>query len=209
MKPVERDIIYWGKTIFERRLICGWGGNISRRIGKKRFLITGRNCPLGFLAPKDLVEINASGDPIKKSQTPSSETPVHLAVYRETEAQAVIHVHPATIVVFSLSHDRFVPLSWEERYIIGEIPVVPQLTPTVKDPAKVVEALRVRPVVILKGHGTVAMGKDLRDAFLLTDLLEGAVHCQFLKDGMAGVDKPALQKAATGGGLPPAPKPLP
>ncbi len=184
MTNVERDIIYWGRSLYERKLITGWGGNISRRIGKNRYLITGRNSPLGFLAPKDLVEINGDGEPRKKSQTPSSESPLHLAVYKETDAMAVIHVHPPTIVVFSLANESFIPLSWEERYILKEIPVVPQHTPTVRDPTQVVEVIRNRPIVILKGHGTVARGKDLRDAFLLTDLLEGAIHCQFLKDGM-------------------------
>ncbi|HEX9879502.1 MAG TPA: class II aldolase/adducin family protein, partial [Candidatus Binatia bacterium] len=138
-----------------------------------------------------------------------SETPLHLAVYRATGAQAVIHVHPPTIVAFSLANDRFVPVSWEERYILGEIAVVPQSTPTVKDPAKVVEALQVRPVVILKGHGTVAMGKDLRDAFLLTDLLEGAVHCQFLKEGMATAETPPRAEAEEREVKPPAAKSLP
>ena len=185
MTTIERDIIYWGRCLYERKLITGWGGNISRRIGKNRFLITGRNSPLGFLTPKDLMEINSEGVPVKKTQTPSSESPLHLAVYNATEAMAVIHVHPPTIVVFSLANESFVPLSWEERYILKEIPVVPQDTPTVKDPTQVVEVIRNRPIVILKGHGTVARGKDLRDAFLLTDLLEGAIHCQFLKDGMS------------------------
>ncbi len=203
MTTIERDIIYWGRCLYERKLITGWGGNISRRIGKNRFLITGRNSPLGFLTPKDLVEINSEGVPTKKTQTPSSESPLHLAVYKETEAMAVIHVHPPTIVVFSLANESFVPLSWEEKYLLKEIPVVPQLTPTVRDPAKVVEAIRNRPIVILKGHGTVAMGKDLRDAFLLTDLLEGAVHCQFLKDGMPSAEQDtAPQTGAVGGVLP-------
>lgn len=201
MTTIERDIIYWGRCLYERKLITGWGGNISRRIGKKRFLITGRNSPLGFLTPKDLVEINSEGVPVKKTQTPSSESPLHLAVYKETEAMAVIHVHPPTIVVFSLANESFVPLSWEERYILKEIPVVPQLTPTVKDPAKVVEVIRNRSIVILKGHGTVARGKDLRDAFLLTDLLEGAIHCQFLKDGMSSGEQSAAPQTRVVAGV--------
>ena len=156
---------------------------------------------MGFLTPKDLVAINSEGVPAKKTQKPSSESPLHLAVYKETEAMAVIHVHPPTIVVFSLANESFIPLSWEERYIIGQIPVVPQHTPTVRDPAKVVEAIRNRPIVILKGHGTVAMGKDLRDAFLLTDLLEGAVHCQFLKDGMPSAEQGTTPQTTAVGGV--------
>ena len=55
MKAVESEIIRWGKLLFERKLVAGWGGNISCRIGKDRLLITGQHAPLGFLTPEDLV----------------------------------------------------------------------------------------------------------------------------------------------------------
>ena len=55
MTNLEREMIRWGKLLFERRLISGWGGNLSCRLGKKCFLITGQHAPLGFLSPKDLV----------------------------------------------------------------------------------------------------------------------------------------------------------
>lgn len=194
MKPAEREIIRWGKLLFERRLISGWGGNISCRLGKNRLLITGQHAPLGFLAPENLVEIDLDGRPVKKKQQPSSETPMHLAVYRGTEAQAIVHVHPPAVLGFSLSHESFVPLSFEEKYTIGEVAVVRQETPTVTDPAQVVEELRLTPVVILQGHGTVAIGKDLQEAFLLTDLLEEAVQCQLLHS--AGPGEPAPRAPA-------------
>lgn len=194
MKPAEREIIRWGKLLFERRLISGWGGNISCRLGKNRLLITGQHAPLGFLAPENLVEIDLDGRPVKKKQQPSSETPMHLAVYRGTEAQAIVHVHPPAVLGFSLLHESFVPLSFEEKYTIGEVAVVRQETPTVTDPAQVVEELRLTPVVILQGHGTVAIGKDLQEAFLLTDLLEEAVQCQLLHS--AGPGEPAPRAPA-------------
>ncbi len=182
MKGLEREMIYWGRLLFERRLISGWGGNISCRMGKGRFLITRQHTPLGFLKPKDLVQIDRKGQPLKKKQKASSETPLHLAVYNGSEAKAIIHAHPPMVLAFSLSHRSFVPLSFEEKYTIGEVPILPQETPTVTETERVVEELSLRPIVILQGHGTVAVGRDLREAFLLTDLLEEAVHCQFFKD---------------------------
>ncbi|MCH7912531.1 MAG: class II aldolase/adducin family protein, partial [Deltaproteobacteria bacterium] len=182
MKVLEREIIKWGRYLFERKLISGWGGNISSRVGGGRFLITGQHAPLGFLTPRDLVEINREGRAIKKKQQPSSETPLHLAVYKGTEARTIIHVHPPAVLAFSLGHRSFVPVSFEEKYTIGEVPILAQETPTVTETEKVVEELRLHPVIILQGHGTVAVGKDLKEAFLLTDLLEEAVHCQFLKN---------------------------
>jgi L-fuculose-phosphate aldolase len=190
VKPAERELVRWGRLLFERRLISGWGGNLSCRVAKERILITGQHAPLGFLDAKDLVLVDRDGRPVKQTRQPSSETPLHLAAYHGTEASAVIHVHPPMVLTFSLSHRSFVPLSFEEKYTIGEVPVIPQETPTVTDTARVVEELKLRPIVILRGHGTVAIGKDLKEAFLLTDLLEEAVHCQLVRDGIGGRAEP-------------------
>ena len=184
MAEIENQIIRWGKLLFERRLISGWGGNLSCRTGVKDFLITGQHAPLAFLTAKDLVRIHNDGKPLKKGQRASSETPMHLAVYAGTDAQAIVHVHPPMVLAFSLSHDSFSPLSYEEKYTIGNVPIIPQDTPTVTKPEAVVEALRYNPIVIIKGHGTVAIGKTFQEAFLYTDLLEEAVHCQFFRNGI-------------------------
>lgn len=189
MAKMDSEIIRWGKLLFERRLISGWGGNLSCRVGKNEFLITGGHAPLGFLTAKDLVRIRADGKPVKKSQRASSETPMHLAVYAGTDAQAIVHVHPPMVLAFSLSHDSFAPLSYEEKYTIGKVPVIPQDTPTVTRPEAVVEALKYNPVAIIKGHGTVAIGKTFQEAFLYTDLLEEAVHCQFFQNGIGAAGK--------------------
>jgi L-fuculose-phosphate aldolase len=184
MAKLDSEIIRWGKLLFERRLISGWGGNLSCRLGKQEFLITGQHAPLGFLTPKDLVRINAEGKALRKNQRASSETPMHLAVYAGTDARVIVHVHPPMVLAFSLTHESFVPVSFEEKYTIGEVPIISQDTPTVTKPEKVVEKLKYHPVVIIKGHGTVAIGKTFQEAFLLTDLLEEAVHCQFFKEGV-------------------------
>ena len=194
MKTLEREMIHWGKLLFERRLISGWGGNISCRVGKNRFLITGQHSSLGFLGAKDLVQIDGNGKPLKKRQQASSETRLHLAVYGGTEAKVVIHAHPPMVLAFSLSHRSFTPVSFEEKYTIGDVPILRQITPTVTDTDKVVDELKLRPIVILQGHGTVAIGQDLREAFLLTDLLEEAVHCQFFKE-QAGLNGPDSETA--------------
>jgi L-fuculose-phosphate aldolase len=182
MTKLEREMIDWGRRLFERRLISGWGGNLSCRAGKNGFLITGQHAPLGFLSTKDVVRVDKEGKPIKKAQKASSETPMHMAVYAGTETEVVVHVHPPMVLAFSLSHDNFVPVSFEEKYTIGEVPIIAQDTPTVTKPEKVVEELKYHPIVIIKGHGTVAIGQTFQEAFLFTDLLEEAVHCQFFKE---------------------------
>jgi L-fuculose-phosphate aldolase len=187
MTRTERELIAWGKLLFERRLISGWGGNLSCRTSEEGFLITAQHAPLGFLTSQDVVRLDRGGRPASVAQPASSETPMHMAVYAGTDAQAIVHVHPPMVLAFSLQHDSFVPLSFEEKYTIGEVPIVAQDTPTVTKPERVVEALKYHPIIILKGHGTVAVGKNFQDAFLFTDLLEEAVHCQLFK---ARIDAP-------------------
>jgi putative sterol carrier protein len=97
------------------------------------------------------------------------------------------------VLAFSLTHDSFVPVSFEEKYTIGEVPIIAQDTPTVTQPKKVVEEIKYHPVVIIKGHGTVAIGKTFQEAFLLTDLLEEAVRCQFFKAGVSATRQAELQ----------------
>jgi L-fuculose-phosphate aldolase len=190
MTKLEREMIEWGRRLFERRLISGWGGNLSCRIDKDQFLITGQHAPLGFLSAKDLVRIDEASKPVKKNQRASSETPMHMAIYAGTDAAAIVHVHPPMVLAFSLTHDWFVPMSFEEKYTIGEVPIIAQDTPTVTQPEKVVEELKYHPVVIIKGHGTVAIGKTFQEAFLFTDLLEEAVHCQFFKERVDSAPAP-------------------
>src|SRR4051794_39637142 len=112
MTKPTREMIRWGKLLFERRLISGWGGNLSCRLGKTDFLITGQHASLAFLGLKDLVRIDASGNPTTQNQRASSETPMHMAIYAGTDAQAIVHVPPPMVVAFSLTHGSFVPVSF-------------------------------------------------------------------------------------------------
>jgi len=193
-KGSRAAIVRWGQKAFERRLVSGWGGNISCRFGKDHYLITRQHAALGFLSTKDIVEIDAGGKAVTRAGHPSSETAMHLAIYAATEAKAVLHVHPPAVIAYCQQRQSFIPVSFEEKYTLGEVPVVPQDTPTVTKPENVVEELRLHPVVILQGHGTVACGQDLEEAFLLTDLLEEAVHCQLWTQASPVVHKQAPSK---------------
>lgn len=203
MTAPDREMIRWGKLLFERRLISGWGGNLSCRAGKKEFFITGQHAPLGFLTRKDLVRIDQHGKPTNRMQRASSETALHLAVYDGTDAQAVVHAHPPMVVAFSLTHENFAPVSFEEKYTMGEVPIIAQDTPTVTEPEKVVKELKYHPVVIIKGHGTVAIGKNFQEAFLLTDLLAEAVHCRFYTERGSGAAQTKALRRPNGKGATP------
>ncbi len=168
-----RDI---GRDLFVQNMTSSHGGNLSVRVGD-RLIIKRRGAMLGRLRPSDLIETgiekNDSGVALA-----SSELIVHRTVYMKTPALAIVHCHPRTAVAFSLSRNEFVPVDNEASYLLKKVPVVteefPSGTPELAN--TVADALAKYKIILLRGHGSFAIGQTLDEAFFWTSTLEEA--CQ-------------------------------
>lgn len=70
-------------------------GNVSARVGPGRVAITPSGVPYAALRPEHIVTVDDAGRAVAGQLEPSSDTPVHLAVYRaRPEVGAVLHCHP-------------------------------------------------------------------------------------------------------------------
>jgi L-fuculose-phosphate aldolase len=191
-----REIIRWGHLAWERGLLAGTGGNMSGRLDSGEILITRHQAALGFLEEADIANVLPSGD-VRGKGCPSSELPLHLAIYREIAVDAVFHAHPPTAIAFSASEADFLPISLEDKLSFGNVPVLDfSQTPTVTDPDRVAAELKQSRVVILKNHGTVVVGRSLAETFHMTDLLEAALKGQLLKSLFSSTEHPSKQKPA-------------
>lgn len=177
---VKKNVIAIGSLLWEKDLVTGLNGNISARVGDDRFVITARKTCLGLLHENDVVLMNLGGEVLEEGE-PSSERPLHMAIYRTfPQVKAVIHSHTTYTNAYFLAQDKFVPRIFESKFYLGEVTAVPQATPSVTDVDSVVDALRSNSVMVLKGHGVVAMGDGLFDCFLLIQGLEEAVKIEAL-----------------------------
>ncbi|MBI4786430.1 MAG: aldolase [Chloroflexi bacterium] len=163
-----------GRDLFEQDLVSSHGGNISVRLGD-RVVIKRRGAMLGRLKPHDLIETgltkNDSGVALA-----STELLVHRTIYLNTPALAVIHAHPRTAIAYSLSRDEIVPIDNEASYLLKKIPVVSEEVPSgTKEMADTLaNALAAYKIVVLRGHGSFAIGQTLDEAFHWTSTLEEA-----------------------------------
>jgi L-fuculose-phosphate aldolase len=168
-----RDI---GRDLYVQNMISSHGGNISLRIGDG-VVIKRRGAQLGRLKPSDLIETN-----IEKNDSgvvlASTELLVHRTIYKMTPALAVIHCHPRTAIAFSLSRDEIVPIDNEASYLLKKIPVVTEefASGTPEMANKVATALQQYKIIMLRGHGSFAIGQTLEEAFHWSSTLEEA--CQ-------------------------------
>ena len=66
-------------------------------------------------------------------------------------------------------------LTFESEFYLGQVPVVPQDTPSITKPELVTAALKTNNLVVIKNHGVVGVGEDFKDSFNLIETLEEAV----------------------------------
>lgn len=177
-----------GRDMFVHNLISSHGGNISMRVGD-RILITRRGSMLGRLKERDIIETGL----FKKDSgvaLASTELIVHRAIYLTTPGLAICHAHIRQAVALSLSREEIMPVDNEGSYLLKRVPVIEvefaSGTPQMAD--AVAEALKSYKIVMLRGHGSFAIGQTLEEAFQWTDALEEAceiiIHTKLLGEKM-------------------------
>ena len=194
IKQLQEEIIRVGREAYQRGLIVARGGNLSARLSGEEFLMTAHTAALGFLTPDDFVTVDLNGQVVKGDGKPSTETKLHTAIYRDTEAGAVVHLHPPYTNVLAVRGVELKPMTFESSLFLGPTtPTVAQDSPSVTRLDGVIEALNLSNIIILKEHGTVAVGDNLWDAFFLTEILEEAALMSYV-DKTLGVSTPEKQE---------------
>lgn len=174
-QEIKLEIIEVGRRLYCAGLAVAKSGNLSRRIDNENILITGTGTFLGQLKESDIVKVNLGDNKFEGELKPSSEIALHSLVYKNFPARAVVHCHPPLINGYFAVAKSLKAMSFETKFYLGDIPVIPQETPTVTDPAGVIAALKTNNLVVLKNHGTVAIADKFEDALSITEALEEAV----------------------------------
>ena len=163
------------ERIYEYRMTTTSGGNLSLRTEEGDVWITPTRVDKGNLRREDIVLVRGDGS-IEGLHPPSSELPLHLAIYRSRpELRGIVHAHPVALVAFSLVHE--VPntrLFHKARTVCGEVGFAPYALPGSEALARnVAEAFRAGGYcAILENHGVVTAGESLREAFHRFETLE-------------------------------------
>lgn len=181
LAPLVESFRAVGRDMFVAGLISSHGGNLSVREGEL-IVITRRGSMLGRLTSDDLVVTGM--EPCADDERCSRELVVHREIYRHTDAAAVAHAHPVHAIARSFAADMIVPADSEGRYILGEVPVVEakETIGSAEAAALIAEALRDRPVAVLRSHGAFAKGQTLEEAFYHLSVLEASVRVLDLLD---------------------------
>jgi L-fuculose-phosphate aldolase len=177
-----REISKFGKKLVESGLADSHFGNISLRAGDK-LLITRSGSMLDELDESQVVEVHLR-QPSSFDLIASSETIVHRAIYEATSALAVIHCHSPFAVIESMlaESDVITPADSESLYFLHEIPVVTGGVGTPELAQACAAALSDHKGAIIKGHGPIAVGKIVEEAFVHICSVEHACRVKYHVD---------------------------
>jgi L-fuculose-phosphate aldolase len=166
------EICSW---MYQKGFIASTEGNVSACLDSDRLLVTPRGAHKGLLRPEQLVVTDLTGRQISGDLPPSSELPLHLLVYRKRpDVMGVVHAHPTMAIVCSLAgisfDDGVIP---EVITSLGGIPIAPYATPGTDEAAEVIGPfIQQFDAIVLARHGSVTLGRDLREAYSRLEMLE-------------------------------------
>ncbi len=161
-------------------LVVGTAGNVSARAGD---LIAVTPSGLDYAAlTAELVGVHRlDGEPVEAPLAPSSELPLHLAVYAAAGAGrgpagpvgAIVHTHSPAATATSALVTEVPAIHYQVAAFGGPVAVAPYATyGTDELAASVVAALSGRSACLMANHGAVTTGPDLATALSRARALE-------------------------------------
>ncbi len=172
-------------------LVVGTSGNVSVRVGDI-VLVTPTGVPYERLEPGDAVGVDPDGRQVLGTLRPTSELPMHLAVYRTTMARAVVHTHAVHATAVSTLVAELPLVHYMAAALGGAVRVAPYATYGTAELAEnMLRALTDRTACLLQNHGTVAHGSSLTQAYDRTAQLEWMCRLWLTASSVPGLS-PAL-----------------
>ena len=172
----REQLVSYGIRLLDDGLAVGSAGNMSVRVADT-VLITPSGVAYRDMQAADMCVVGLDGARLGGSAEPSSETPMHLAVYASTRAAAVVHTHSPEVVALSAVCDELPAIHYAIVGLGGPVRVARYTRFGSADLARAaVAALDGRSAAILGSHGAVSYGATLAQAYDRALLLEWLAH---------------------------------
>lgn len=166
-------VVEAGRRLAASGLVSGTSGNISMR-GGDLVAVTPTGMHIDVMEPEDLALIDMDGNWVEGRYKPTSEVPLHLAIYAATPALAVVHTHAVASAAVATSCTELPAVHYNCLQLGGPVRVAEYATygsPELAD--NVVAALDGgRNAALMANHGSIAYADTMAKACDRLELLE-------------------------------------
>jgi L-fuculose-phosphate aldolase len=169
------EIVATCQVMMSTGLVAGTWGNVSRRCRPGGILITPSGVGYESLRSDDLVPVDLQDGSCGGRLKPSTETQLHLAIYlARPDVAAIVHTHSPYAAVFAVNRMELPPVLEEMAQLVGGgVRVAPYAAPGTRKLAEgAVATLQGSAAVLLANHGLVGVGRSLREALTVCQVVE-------------------------------------
>lgn len=170
-----------GRRVYQREFVAANDGNFSVRLPDNTILATPTLVSKGYMTPEDIIKIDMDGNVIEGRKKPTSETRMHIFVYKNrSDINAIVHAHPPYATAWAIVGEQLPKCVMPEvEVLIGEIPITEYAPPGSQALAESLKTfIEKHYVFLLSNHGVLATGRDLMEAHFRMEIVEH--YCKIL-----------------------------
>ncbi len=184
-EAVRKELFKVVLKLYQKDFIQLNSGNVSACASAEHLVITPTGIPYDDMMAEDLVIIDLNGVVIEGDHKPSSETPMHITVYKNIPAvKALVHTHSPFALAFATVGKNIPVITTEGLAVRGPVPVADYACPgTEAQGWAAIKAMKGPPSVtgtLLKNHGVLATGTTLSHAYSTACRIEMAAKVYHL-----------------------------
>jgi L-fuculose-phosphate aldolase len=171
VREARGEVVRTARLLRERGLAVGTSGNVGVRLDDGRIAITPSSMDYDELTVEDVAIVTADGDASDGRRSPSSELPLHVAVFAaRPDVRAIVHSHSPFATTFSVARREIPAVHYVLAMLVAPgrdaLRVAPYATfGTPELAASVAATLGQDQACLLANHGAIAVGRTLQSAF--------------------------------------------
>jgi ribulose-5-phosphate 4-epimerase/fuculose-1-phosphate aldolase len=198
---LREDLVAISRRGYERGLVVGVSGNNSLRVpGTDLVLIKSTGGCQGEMDTSGTVLLRLDGTVLDPGRQPSKEWRWHLGIYRtRPDVGAVVHLHPPHAVAYAVADEAPLLVHTASRaYLrsVRRIGLLPAGSTALADEVMELFADPEVRVALMREHGTISAGPNIRTAYHWTEYLEDVARVAMLAAQVSGAAPGQLKLAA-------------
>lgn len=185
VRIMREELVAISHRAYQQGLVVGISGNNSVRVpGTDTVLIKATGVNQGDMDTADTVLIDLDGNVLEAGKEESKEIRWHLAIYQQNPAVGgIMHVHPPYATAWAVANRTPPLIHTAARGLLGKIGLV-DLAPSGSQKLAdlIAEAFSDKEllVALMREHGIISIGPDLRTAYYRAEYLEDTAKVALL-----------------------------
>lgn len=188
MENIKRDICDICHLMWQQGWVAANDGNVSVRVGD-HVVCTPSGISKREMTPDILIVTDLHGNVCEGTRRPSTELALHLKCYAMREdVTAVVHAHAPYATAFAAANRAIDHYALIETVLnLGAVPVAPYAAPGTSDVAEsIAPFLPKHDAILLRAHGALTVGADLKTAYYRMDSLEHVAKIMLFAHQLGG-----------------------